>query len=164
MANTQRIAPRTPRTGSAIRAGQAAQSVPGEAIRARPATVSVVRLGAHLARLVCAHSNTSPGQPRSAAADREPSKGRTMTLHMPAETAAQDRVWMAFPSSGYALGDTESQAEAARATRAAAARATSEFTPVTVVGTRAQSAQAERRRGAGLRQPSSVVHAELDGA
>src|SRR5699024_9543397 len=83
--------------------GQAAQSVPGEAIRARPATVSVVRLGAPLARLVCAHSNTSPGQPRSAAADREPSKGRTMTLHMPAETAAQDRVWMAFPSSGYAL-------------------------------------------------------------
>ena len=58
-----------------------------------------------------------------------------MTLHMPAETAAQDRVWMAFPSSGYALGDTESEAEAARATWAAVARATSEFTPVTVVVT-----------------------------
>src|SRR5699024_5271555 len=108
--------------------GPAVQSVPGRqrnpcragsAIRARPATVSVVRLGAPLARLVCAHSNTAPGQPRSAAAVREPSKGRTMTLHMPAETAAQDRVWMAFPSSGYALGDTESQAEAARATWAA---------------------------------------------
>src|SRR5699024_3004965 len=28
--------------------------------RGRPATVSVVRLGAHLARLVCAHSNISP--------------------------------------------------------------------------------------------------------
>ena len=52
-----------------------------------------------------------------------------MTLHMPAETAAQDRVWMAFPSSGYTLGDTEAEAEAARDTWAAVARATSEFTP-----------------------------------
>src|SRR5699024_412117 len=138
MANTQRIAPRTPRTGSAIRAGQAAQSVPGEAIRARPATVSVVRLGAPLARLVCAHSNTSPGQPRSAAADREPSKGRTMTLHMPAE--------------------------AARATWATVARATSEFTPVTVVVTRAQTEHAERHLGEGLRHPITVVNAELDDA
>ena len=51
-----------------------------------------------------------------------------MTLHMPAETAAQDRVWMAFPSSGYTLGDTEAEAEAARDTWAAVARATSEFT------------------------------------
>src|SRR5690625_5729633 len=164
MANTQRIAPRTPRTGSAIRAGQAAQSVPGEAIRARRAPVSAVGLGAHLASLACAPSTTSPGQPRSAAADREPSKGRTMTLHMPAETAAQDRVWMAFPSSGYALGDTESQAEAARATWAAVARATSEFTPVTVVVTRAQTEHAERHLGEGLRHPITVVNAELDDA
>lgn len=87
-----------------------------------------------------------------------------MTLHMPAETAAQDRVWMAFPSSGYALGDTESQAEAARATWAAVARATSEFTPVTVVVTRAQTEHAERHLGEGLRHPITVVNADLDDA
>src|SRR5699024_10830434 len=114
--------------------------------------------------LVCAHSNPSPGQPRSAAADREPSKGRAMTLHMPAETAAQDRVWMAFPSSGYALGDTEAQAEAARATWAAVARATSEFTPVTVVVTRPQTEHAARHLGEGLRHPITVVNADLDDA
>ena len=87
-----------------------------------------------------------------------------MTLHMPAETAAQDRVWMAFPSSGYALGDTESAAEAARATWAAVARATSEFTPVTVVVTEAQTEHARAHLGEGINHEITVVNAELDDA
>ena len=87
-----------------------------------------------------------------------------MTLHMPAETAAQDRVWMAFPSSGYALGDTEAEAEAARATWAAVARATSEFTPVTVVVTSAQTEQAQAHLGEGINHEITIVNAELDDA
>ncbi|WP_246475764.1 agmatine deiminase family protein [Brevibacterium renqingii] len=87
-----------------------------------------------------------------------------MTLHMPAETAAQDRIWMAFPSSGYALGETESEAEAARSTWAAVARATSEFTPVTVVVTEAQTDHAKRHLGEGVRHPITVVNADLDDA
>ncbi|MGO2035464.1 MAG: agmatine deiminase family protein [Brevibacterium sp.] len=87
-----------------------------------------------------------------------------MTFHMPAETAAQDRIWMAFPSSGYALGDTEADAEAARATWAAVARTTSEFTPVTVVVASEQTEHARRHLGAGITHPITIVNAELDDA
>ncbi|GAA2856073.1 agmatine deiminase family protein [Paenarthrobacter ilicis] len=52
---------------------------------------------------------------------------------MPAETAPQDRVWMAFPTGGYTLGDTEEEAHAARSTWAAVANAVLEFEPVTMV-------------------------------
>lgn len=87
-----------------------------------------------------------------------------MTFHMPAETAAHDRIWMAFPSSGYALGDTEEEAEAARRTWAAVARATSEFTPVTVVVSTSQTDNAHRHLGEGINHPITVVNAELDDA
>jgi agmatine deiminase len=52
---------------------------------------------------------------------------------MPSETAPQDRVWMAFPTGGYTLGDTEEEAHAARSTWAAVANAVLEFEPVTIV-------------------------------
>lgn len=52
---------------------------------------------------------------------------------MPAEGAPQDRVWMAFPSAGYSLGDTEAEQHEARATWAAVAHAIAEFEPVTLV-------------------------------
>ncbi|MDI2036960.1 agmatine deiminase family protein [Paenarthrobacter nitroguajacolicus] len=52
---------------------------------------------------------------------------------MPSETAQQDRVWMAFPTGGYTLGDTEEEAHAARSTWAAVANAILEFEPVTMV-------------------------------
>ena len=42
---------------------------------------------------------------------------------MPAETAPHERIWMAFPSAGYTLGDTEADAEEARDTWAAVAHA-----------------------------------------
>ncbi|UXM92663.1 agmatine/peptidylarginine deiminase [Paenarthrobacter sp. JL.01a] len=52
---------------------------------------------------------------------------------MQSETAPQDRVWMAFPTGGYTLGDTEEKAHAARSTWAAVANAILEFEPVTMV-------------------------------
>ena len=52
---------------------------------------------------------------------------------MPAEWAPHERTWMAWPSAGYTLGDTEADAEEARGTWAAVARAVSQFEPVTVV-------------------------------
>jgi agmatine deiminase len=52
---------------------------------------------------------------------------------MPAESAPQDRVWMAFPSAGYSLGDSPEAQHEARSTWAAVAHAIAEFEPVTVV-------------------------------
>ncbi|MFE4197597.1 agmatine/peptidylarginine deiminase [Paenarthrobacter sp. NPDC056912] len=54
---------------------------------------------------------------------------------MPSETAPQDRVWMAFPTGGYTLGDTDEEAHAARSAWAAVANAILEFEPVTMVVT-----------------------------
>jgi agmatine deiminase len=54
---------------------------------------------------------------------------------MPAETAPQERIWMAFPTGGYTLGDTDEEAHAARSVWAAVANAAVEFEPVTVVVT-----------------------------
>ncbi|MCU6482423.1 agmatine deiminase [Arthrobacter silviterrae] len=52
---------------------------------------------------------------------------------MPAETAPQERIWMAFPPGGYALGDTSEEAHAARSCWAAVANAAVEFEPVTMI-------------------------------
>lgn len=54
-------------------------------------------------------------------------------MRMPAETTPQDRVWMAFPPGGYALGDTADEAHAARSTWAAVANAVVDFAPVTML-------------------------------
>lgn len=52
---------------------------------------------------------------------------------MPAETAEQERIWMAFPPGGYTLGDTAEEAHAARSTWAAVANAIAQFQPVTML-------------------------------
>jgi agmatine deiminase len=52
---------------------------------------------------------------------------------MPAETAPQERIWMAFPTGGYTLGDTAEEAHTARSVWAAVANAAVEFEPVTMV-------------------------------
>ena len=39
-----------------------------------------------------------------------------MTWRMPAEWERHERTWVAFPTSGYTLGDTQSEHEAARTT------------------------------------------------
>ena len=52
---------------------------------------------------------------------------------MPAESAPHDGTWMAWPSSGYTLGETEADAAEARTTWAAVAHAVAEFEPVRMV-------------------------------
>ena len=54
---------------------------------------------------------------------------------MPAEWEPHERTWMAWPSAGYTLGDTEAEADEARRTWAAVARAVARFEPVTMVVT-----------------------------
>ena len=49
---------------------------------------------------------------------------------MPAETAPQERIWMAFPTGGYTLGDTEEEAHAARSAWAAVANAAATVRPL----------------------------------
>ncbi|QZY52705.1 agmatine deiminase family protein [Leucobacter tenebrionis] len=55
------------------------------------------------------------------------------TWRMPIEGHEQERLWLAWPTSGYTLGETEAEVEEARTTWAAVANAASEFEPVTVV-------------------------------
>ena len=52
---------------------------------------------------------------------------------MPSETAPHECTWMAWPSQGYTLGDTEEEVEKARRTWAAVANAVVEFEPVRMV-------------------------------
>ena len=65
-------------------------------------------------------------------------------MRMPAESAPQERVWMAFPSAGYSLGDTEEQRHQARSTWAAVAHAVAGFEPVTMVVDPGERAAAAR--------------------
>ncbi|WP_203336683.1 agmatine deiminase family protein [Nocardioides limicola] len=52
------------------------------------------------------------------------------TWAMPAETVRHERTWMAWPATGYTLGDTPADAEEARRTWAAVANAVAEYEPV----------------------------------
>ena len=56
-----------------------------------------------------------------------------MSWRMPAETAPQDRVWMAFPRPGHTLGSTVAEAEAGYTAWTNVAQAVAEFEPVTMV-------------------------------
>ncbi|WP_125616892.1 agmatine deiminase family protein [Specibacter cremeus] len=79
---------------------------------------------------------------------------------MPAETAPQSRIWMAFPPGGYALGDTPEEAHAARGTWAAVANAAVEFQPVTMV-----VAPGDREVAASYLSPDvEIAEAPLDDA
>ncbi|HET7477462.1 MAG TPA: agmatine deiminase family protein [Dermatophilaceae bacterium] len=61
---------------------------------------------------------------------------------MPAESAPQERVWMAWPSAGYTLGDSAAEADLARRTWAAVANAVAEFEPVSMLVVAADEALA----------------------
>jgi agmatine deiminase len=52
---------------------------------------------------------------------------------MPAEWQEHSQTWMAWPSSGYTLGDTDADVHAARSTWAAVANAIVRFEPVTML-------------------------------
>lgn len=56
-----------------------------------------------------------------------------MSFQMPAEWAKHERTWMAWPSAGYTLGDTEADRLEARQTWANVANAIIEFEPVTML-------------------------------
>ncbi len=83
-----------------------------------------------------------------------------MAFTMPAETAAHERIWMAFPASGYTLGDTAADAEAARTCWADVARAVARFTPVTMIVDPAARTEAERHLGTAVK----IVERALDDA
>ena len=55
------------------------------------------------------------------------------TWRMPHEGDPQERLWLAWPTAGYTLGDDAEDAETARRTWAAVANAAARFEPVTVV-------------------------------
>lgn len=56
-----------------------------------------------------------------------------MSWVMPAEWEKHERTWVAFPTAGYTLGNTEADAEAARRAWANVANQASDFEPVTVL-------------------------------
>lgn len=56
-----------------------------------------------------------------------------MTWTMPAETAPQDRIWMAFPRENATLGQSASEREAGYAAWAGVANTISDFEPVTMI-------------------------------
>lgn len=55
------------------------------------------------------------------------------TWFMPAEWEPHEKTWMAWPSSGYTLGETEADWHEARSTWAAVANAIIEFEPVSIL-------------------------------
>ena len=79
---------------------------------------------------------------------------------MPPEWAPHERTWMAFPTTGYTLGDTPVEADAARRTWASVANAVARFEPVAMVVTTADVTIARD-----LLDPTVQLHeAELDDA
>jgi agmatine deiminase len=80
--------------------------------------------------------------------------------HMPAETAPQERIWMAFPTGGYTLGESAEEAHAARSVWAAVANAVVDFEPVTVM----VSPDDVDTAGRYLRPGVEVLTAELNDA
>lgn len=83
-----------------------------------------------------------------------------MTWIMPAETDAQERVWMAFPRQGPTLGDDPVSADAARDTWSEVAAATARFTPVTMLVDPSETEEARKRLGeqAGVTLQEREVH------
>ncbi|MFJ4295538.1 agmatine/peptidylarginine deiminase [Curtobacterium sp. NPDC089689] len=81
-----------------------------------------------------------------------------MTWRMPAETAPQDRTWMAFPRPGATLGDDAASADAARTAWATTANTIAEYQPVTVVVDPVARADAARLLSGAV----DVLEASLD--
>lgn len=83
--------------------------------------------------------------------------GISMVWRMPAETAPQDRVWMAFPRAGLTLG-TGPDADEGYATWAAVANATCDFEPVVMVVDPAEVPRARRMLSGDI----DILEAPLD--
>ena len=91
-------------------------------------------------------------------------EGETTRWHMPAEWRPHERTWMAWPSSGYTLGDTEDEAELARRTWADVARAVARFEPVTLVVEPGDIHSCREFLGTDSAHPIDIVIADLDDA
>jgi agmatine deiminase len=92
-------------------------------------------------------------------ADATPSGGQ-LRWRMPSETARHAATWMAWPSQGYTLGDTDEEAARARTTWAAVANAVADFEPVRILVVPADVEVARRY----LRDDVELVPAALDDA
>ena len=90
--------------------------------------------------------------------------GETTRWQMPAEWAPHERTWMAWPSAGYTLGDTEEEADLARRTWAEVARAVARFEPVTVVVEPRDIHSCRDFLGNDTVHPIDIVISELDDA
>ncbi|MGV9710090.1 agmatine deiminase family protein [Gordonia sp. NPDC003424] len=83
-----------------------------------------------------------------------------MSWRMPAETARQERVWMAFPRKNTTLAESAADAETAYAAWSQVANTVVEFEPVTVVVDPSESVRARRM----LSSAVEIVEADLDDA
>lgn len=81
-----------------------------------------------------------------------------MTWRMPSETAPHSRTWMAFPSEGPTLGETDAEREAGYAAWTAVAHAVAEFEPVSMLVDPSELARARRL----LSSEIEVVEAPVD--
>ena len=79
---------------------------------------------------------------------------------MPAETEPHRCTWMAWPSAGYTLGNSDTEADEARAVWSAVAHAVAEFDPVRMVADPGSAAIARSWLGADI----EVLEAPLDDA
>lgn len=80
-----------------------------------------------------------------------------MTWSMPAETAPQERIWMAFPREGEVLGAAVAEREAGYAAWTAVAHAIAAFEPVTMIVDPTETARARRMLGAGIEIVERVI-------
>lgn len=83
---------------------------------------------------------------------------------MPAEWEPHERTWMAWPSSGYTLGENPADADEARSAWARVALAVAKFEPVTMVVAADDAPIARRFLDQRTRHPISLLEAELDDA
>ncbi len=84
----------------------------------------------------------------------------TSSLRMPAEWQEHERTWMAWPSSGYTLGETDELADEARACWAEVANTIVRYEPVTVVVDPSDVDLAKKWLSADV----EILEAELDDA
>lgn len=80
-----------------------------------------------------------------------------MRWTMPAETAPQDRIWMAFPREGTTLGETVTEREAGYGAWTAVAHAIAEFEPVTMIVDPSEIARARKMLGSGIEIVERVI-------
>lgn len=85
-------------------------------------------------------------------------------MRMPAEWEPHERTWMAWPSSGYTLGESDIQAHEARSAWASVALAIAQFEPVTMVVLPEHSALARHYLSERTAHPVTLLEAPLDDA